>query len=216
MFVTYKITCTITGKYYIGSHKTEDINDNYMGSGRFIRQSIAQYGVENHIKEILGIFDTRGESLELEHRLVKEKRQLEKEQCLNASNDGFSFDYVNATGKNVYKRTPEQRQQQLDRLQKGLAILKWKRENVPGYLEEVCQRGLQNLKRYHSTHPAYWLGRQHTEETKQKMRDRHKGMSCGSKNSQFGTYWITNGHTNMKWSDNRGNLPEGYQRGRVL
>lgn len=69
----------MTGKYYIGSHKTDNINDDYMGSGRFIRQSIEQYGVENHKKEILGVFDNRRESVELEHMLVKEKRMAEKE-----------------------------------------------------------------------------------------------------------------------------------------
>lgn len=95
MFVTYKITCVITGMYYIGSHKTDNLDDGYMGSGRLIKESIAQYGVENHVKEILGVFDTREESLELEHKLIKEKRQLEKERCLNLSFGGSSFDYIN-------------------------------------------------------------------------------------------------------------------------
>lgn len=95
MFITYKITCSITGQYYIGSHKTDDINDGYMGSGRFIKKSIKQYGIENHTKEILGIFDTRQESLDLEHNLVKEHREKDTNKCLNQTNGGYSFDYIN-------------------------------------------------------------------------------------------------------------------------
>lgn len=95
MFITYKITCTITGKYYIGSHKTDNIDDGYMGSGRLIRKSIEEYGVENHTKEILGVFSTREESLELEHTLVKEGKSTTNDSILNISNGGFSFDYIN-------------------------------------------------------------------------------------------------------------------------
>lgn len=97
MFITYKITCNITGKYYIGSHKTDNINDGYMGSGKLIKQSIEKYGVENHTKEILGIFNSREESLNLEHGLIKQKKQEEKELCLNASFGGGSFDIINET-----------------------------------------------------------------------------------------------------------------------
>lgn len=95
MYITYKITCVINGKYYIGSHKTDDLNDNYMGSGRMIRESIKNFGIENHKKEILGIFGTREESIKLEHELIKNKRKEDKENCLNRSNGGFSFDYIN-------------------------------------------------------------------------------------------------------------------------
>lgn len=38
----------------------------------------------------------------------------------------------------------------------------------------------------------------------------------GIRNSQFGTYWITDGLANMKWSDAKGDIPNNYRRGRVL
>lgn len=214
MFITYKVTCTITGKYYIGSHKTNDVDDGYMGSGKFIRDSIARYGVENHTKEVLGIFETRKESLELEHALIKEKKVLEKEMCLNASDGGYSFDHLNETGKNVYERTPEQRQGQVERLEKGLETIKWRMENVPGYREARQERNKISLENYRSTHPGPWTGRHHTEETKLKIHNSKVGKYCGEKNSQFGTYWITNGYTNAKWADSRGNIPDGYWKGR--
>lgn len=95
MFVTYKTTCVITGKFYIGSHKTEDINDGYLGSGRLLRKSIEEYGEENHIKEILGVFDNREDSLCLEHTLVKLYKKQNKNLSLNGTNGGWSFDYIN-------------------------------------------------------------------------------------------------------------------------
>ena len=95
MYVTYKITCKTTGKFYIGSHKTNNLNDGYMGSGRFIKESIQIYGKENHTKEILAIFDNRKESIALEHFLVEYYKFYNKDLVLNVTNGGFSFDYIN-------------------------------------------------------------------------------------------------------------------------
>lgn len=36
----------------------------------------------------------------------------------------------------------------------------------------------------------------------------------GKKNSQFGTYWITDGESNKKWSPTKGELPDGFYKGR--
>lgn len=35
-------------------------------------------------------------------------------------------------------------------------------------------------------------------------------------NSQFGTFWITNGIENKKWKDEKGDIPQGFYKGRVL
>lgn len=94
MYITYKTTNKITGEYYIGSHKTDNPNDDYLGSGKKIKESIKRYGKKAHIKEILGTFKTREESLCLEHKLIKEKRKNDK-NCINLSGGGFSFDYIN-------------------------------------------------------------------------------------------------------------------------
>ena len=216
MFVTYKITCIITGKYYIGSHKTDNIDDGYMGSGRFIRQSISVYGIENHVKEILGVFDTRKESIDLEHKLIKQKKKLEKEMCLNITNGGSSSDKINSEGKNVYIRTPKTLE--LNRLAgiKGSEVLSNKKKSDPKYAQEISEKLSKSVKKYYETHSGSFTGKHHSEETKYKMSQSKKGKNIGNKNSQYGTYWITNGYTNMKWSDNRGNLPEGYYRGRKL
>lgn len=96
MFITYKITNLITNQYYIGSHKTNNLDDGYMGSGVLIKKSIAEYGLTNHQKDILGLFETREDSLDLEHKLIKEAKDCSDPLILNKSFGGYSFDFINS------------------------------------------------------------------------------------------------------------------------
>lgn len=49
----YKITCNINNKIYIGSHRTNDENDKYFGSGLLIKRAITKYDLTNFTKDIL-------------------------------------------------------------------------------------------------------------------------------------------------------------------
>lgn len=71
-FVLYKITNLINGKYYIGRHATNDINDDYMGSGIAIKNAIKKYGLENFVKEIIAEVVSREELWKLEKEIVNE------------------------------------------------------------------------------------------------------------------------------------------------
>lgn len=90
MFYTvYKITNLINKKFYIGKHKTNDLNDEYMGSGKLIKRAIKKYGKDNFIKELLFMFDTEQEMNEKEKELV-----LISEETYNlceGGNGGFSY-----------------------------------------------------------------------------------------------------------------------------
>lgn len=71
-YIVYQITNLINGKIYIGVHKTLDINDEYMGSGKLIKRAIAKHGIENFKREILSFLDDKDAMYELEAKLVDE------------------------------------------------------------------------------------------------------------------------------------------------
>ena len=71
----YKTTCTITGKWYIGMHSTDSLDDGYLGSGTHLSRSVKKHGKENHLREIL------------EHCLDREALRLREDEILLALKD---------------------------------------------------------------------------------------------------------------------------------
>ena len=62
-FIVYQITNLINDKIYIGIHSTNDINDNYFGSGTILNKAIKKYGKQNFKKEVLYIFDEKEKAI---------------------------------------------------------------------------------------------------------------------------------------------------------
>jgi hypothetical protein len=84
----YKITNKINGKIYIGVHRTDNINDNYMGSGKIIKRSQNKHGIENFSKEILYHFNTYKEALNEERQIVTPEF-IERDDNYNIKEGGF-------------------------------------------------------------------------------------------------------------------------------
>ena len=102
-YTIYKVTNTLNGKIYIGKHQTKDLNDGYMGSGKYLKRAIQKHGIENFIKEILYIFNTEAEMNAREAELVSEEFCL-REDTYNICVGGHGgFSYVNSI------KTPEDR-----------------------------------------------------------------------------------------------------------
>lgn len=72
-YIIYKITNTVNGFVYIGQHVTDDIHDNYMGSGIRLLNTYAKYGTDIFRKEVLFVFDNFDEMDKKEAELVNEE-----------------------------------------------------------------------------------------------------------------------------------------------
>ncbi len=63
-----------------------------------------------------------------------------------------------------------------------------------------------------------FLGKQHSDKTKEQMSISHRGKHIGEKNSQYGTCWINDGTKALKISKDHLDdyLRKGYFKGRKL
>ena len=209
-YTIYKTTNNISGKIYIGKHQTKNINDDYVGSGLHLKRSIQKHGIENFTKVIIHDFDNDSEMTRKEIELVTEEFCNRKDTyniCLGGQG-GFS--YINSKGLNVDVTQQRENNPSFSK-NASLAGAKAKQElfkNNPewshNYRKKLSEsaKGQQNFK-----------GKTHTEETKKRMRNSHKNKHDGSKNSQYGTMWITNGTENKKIK-RIDSIPVGWYKGR--
>lgn len=72
-YIVYRTTNNINNKYYIGCHKTKNLNDGYIGSGKLLKRAIEKYGKENFIREILYLCKNSDEMFEKEKQIVNEE-----------------------------------------------------------------------------------------------------------------------------------------------
>jgi|SRR5271157_385840 len=75
LFTVYKTTNLVNGRYYIGVHKTQNLDDDYLGSGYLVKRAIAKYGRASFKKEVLFVFEDAVPAYAKEKELVPYFRQ---------------------------------------------------------------------------------------------------------------------------------------------
>jgi len=205
-YYLYKITNQINGKIYIGVHKTEDLEDGYMGSGTYLNRAKLKYGIENFKKEILQTFDNQDDMFKAESQVGNEEF-VEREDTYNLTCGGGDAWYaaskkckgkVRVRDKDgnilvVDVNDPKYISGELKCLMAGRIAVKDKDGNIfsvsttdPRYLSgELCQYN-KGIK----------LNR--TQEMKDKIGKINSIKQQGTGNSQYGTCWIHNNNDTKK------------------
>ena len=208
MFYTvYKVTNKMNGKVYIGTHKTKNLDDEYMGSGKYLKRAINKHGLDNFEKEILFIFDNSEEMFAKEAELVNEDF-LAEANTYNLRIGGFGgWDYINsdeekriAKNKKAYQTTMTRHSEKIHEWRSIAAKERIRRGGT--------HENFKNSKGFD--------GKKHSEETKKLMSSAaKKRLKDSTANSQYGTQWITDGikSTKIKKGDP---IPSGYMKGRKI
>ena len=131
-YYLYEIKNLINGKIYVGVHKTKNLDDGYMGSGKVICAAIAKYGIDNFTKTILEQFDNSTAMFAREKEVVTEEFLL-REDVYNLRRGGTGgFDYIHATGikSRLGSKWSQQQKERFSASQTGHAVSDQAREKI--------------------------------------------------------------------------------------
>jgi group I intron endonuclease len=215
-YTVYKVTNTINRKFYIGTHKTVDLNDTYMGSGKYLKYSQTKHGMENFEKEILHVFDNPEEMFAKEKELVNIDFIAES-NTYNLKEGGLGgWDSYNADKQALAERNLRINAQRdyddpiyRNNHKRALALI-----DTSLMMEKRTQT---LIDRYGTTANRSFLGKTHTDETKRKIGEKNSVNQTGNGNSQYGSMWIYSleEQRSMKIKKDD-NIPEGWLKGRKI
>jgi hypothetical protein len=211
-YTVYLVTNRINGKCYVGKHQTLDLNDDYMGSGKLLKRAQEKYGIENFEKQILYVFKTEQEMNAKEAELVTEEFCLREDTYNICAGGNGGFSYINREGKNLYGKNGQHGYGKENLISGG--DLK-ERLIVEGRFDDWRENISNSLRIRYDNLGHHWTGMKHKEESKKKIGEKNSISQLGSRNSQYGSFWITNGYENKKIKS-IDLIPEKWYRGRVI
>lgn len=186
-------------------HSTDKLEDEYLGSGKILKASIAKYGEQNFKRIILEELKDRNSLKKREEEIVNEEI-INDPLCMNLQLGGGGG-LASEEHKTKWNTAGNKKQ-------------KWLYENDPEWKEKRKAKSSSNIKKLflqgkvrNWSYNYSWKGKTHKKETIKLMSKKRQRMGLKEKNSQFGTCWITNGIENKKIKKTNP-IPENWKYGR--
>lgn len=209
-FTIYQIQNKIDNKIYIGKHQTIDLDDNYMGSGKHLKRAQEKYGLDQFEKIILHVFDNEEDMNAKEAELVTEEfcSRLDTYNICPGGKGGWGYINQNSLAKPQFKnKNFAKKMSKIANIAKSLKL-----KNDTLFKKEYGRK--ISLSLFLKNHKGF-LNKNHSDDWKNNHSKIMKEKQTGSKNSQYGTMWITNGIENKKIKKDDP-IPEGWNKGRKL
>lgn len=198
----YQITNNVNNKIYVGVHKTNNMDDGYMGSGTLLKRAYMKYGKSAFTKTILKHFSTYNEALLYEAEVVDEDF-MRRTDTYNIRTGGISNAMFNEETKDKIRQSqikvwssPEYKdkmiaifnsESRIEKMSKGIKT--WINDNPEKHMERMLKIN-KNPEKI-AKMAAKQTGRPQTEERKKNISKSLIGKALGEDNGNFIGYYIT-------------------------
>lgn len=157
---TYRVS--LCDKYYVGRHSTDDINDKYCGSGKWVRSLKNKSSLK---KEIISFYNSFDELIDAERTLIE--AHITNPNCMNFNNSPIGF----AVGELNPSKSTFERQKRRNRFSGDLNPAK--RSDVRQKISK-SQRGK----------PSPHKGKKRSADYKKKLSEAKKGIKFSEEGKQ--------------------------------
>jgi hypothetical protein len=210
--IVYKTTCLVNGKVYIGVHSTNNITDNYIGSGTALIAAIKKHGRNNFCRKILHIVSSRDEAFKIEESLVTEDF-VNNQNTYNTRVGGeSSVENHKQSTKEIWKIQRTGRKSSPETIKKRVESRKGYK-HLPETIEKIrlsntgkvrsleTRKKLSNIQKNDKNRPKYKAGHIVSDETKEKMSEAAKARKGKYKHSEETKCKIKDGVAKTKSSE---------------
>lgn len=185
MFYTiYETTNTINGKKYVGAHKTDNLDDGYIGSGIALNRSVKKYGRDKFETIVLHFLSSEEEMYKKEVEIVTSEI-VNNPNYYNMTLGGEGgWSHVDNTGDNNWTRSAEGRKKLSERMQvirknrpewseisrhnlKQAVIANTGKNHSP----ETISKIKNSLTEFYEINESFHKGKEKSSETKLKMKE---------------------------------------------
>ena len=165
----YITTNLINGKKYVGDHSTNNLNDNYIGSGIIVKGAVKKYGKENFHREILKLLPTKEEAFDAQEEYIKIYET-------HVSQGGYNVSWKGGSGVNQWIKHSEETKKKIGDSKRGKKRKpftdEWKNNLIESRKgRSPVKKGTKLSEEHKRKIGESQTGIKRPEETKRKMRE---------------------------------------------